>query len=63
MDQDETISGTPTAGSPEVQNLVADPVGGISNGAGQHRVTDLPFDLIAGEADHGRFNESSGQFE
>jgi hypothetical protein len=46
-----------------VQNFAANPTGGDIKSPNQHRAADVPFDVMAGEADNGRFNEASGQFE
>jgi hypothetical protein len=61
MDQDEAAPGAPIAGSPEVQNVMGEPVGGVADETTSGR--SMPFDLAAGELDHGRYNTSSGQFE
>jgi hypothetical protein len=63
VDQEDTVSGAPVAGSPEVQDFAANPTGGDIESPHQHRAADVPFYVMAGEADNGRFNEASGQFE
>jgi hypothetical protein len=62
MDPENAELPTPTAGSPEVRNIVSDPLG-IAEPATREKYSDITFEEASEDNEHGRYNHKSGQFE
>ena len=63
MDEENIIAGTPPAGSPEVRDALSDPMGIADIETGTDRPTDVAYDDVVDEMQHGRFNEKTRQFD
>ena len=61
MDGYVADDGTPSAGSPEVRNVLSDPLGIADPRANSH--ADISFEEASEAGDHGHYNKATHRFE
>ena len=62
MDPDQPEPGGPIAGSPEVRNVISDPLGPPEPRASRGHA-DVSYEDASNDSDYGRFDKNTGRFQ